>query len=272
MSAQAPDKRALEILYSTYWSPAGWRKAYRTAPEDFAYAKAAGVMFDPKFLGHDTRVETALRARSKVSKTRVSDAFLASLSSRRLDWRSALGSLAVSLNLPLHRELHNPASFCCSICGSFGAADMPEDVNILNFERFKWGGVRHTDPLYIGFDLDLFSREPHIEPTSADVRLLKETLHTAASMPRGSRLADLVKMLAKMLPSNAQERRILIGILGYCGILRDPAKPGFLEDFPAHSSRAEVPWTKNDWPYPVQWWTGSHGVSEEAVGFWFPKL
>ena len=145
-------------------------------------------------------------------------------------------------------------------------------MNILNFERFKWGGVRHTDPLYIGFDLDLFTRETPVEPTSADIGVMDEALHAAASMPAGSKLADLVKVLARIIPSSVQERRALIGILGYCGILRDASKPDFLDGFPAWVNREEVPWTKNDWPYPVQWWNGSCGVSEDAVKFWFPNL
>ena len=28
---------------------------------------------------------------------------------------------------------------------------------MLNFERFKWGGVRHSDPLYAALDLERFA-------------------------------------------------------------------------------------------------------------------
>ena len=33
---------------------------------------------------------------------------------------------------------------------------MPDRFSTLNFERHKWGGVRHDDPVDIGFDLDRF--------------------------------------------------------------------------------------------------------------------
>jgi len=91
-------------------------------------------------------------------------------------------------------------------------------------------------------------------------------------MPQESRLSDLAKQLTGILPSSLNERRTLIGILGYCGILQDSSRPSFLDGFPPHSKRPEVPWVKNDWPYPVQWWNGSCGVNDNAVAFWFSNL
>lgn len=273
MTREAADKRALKIQHSTFWSPSGWKKVQATPPDDFAFAKAAGVMFDPKRLTHDERVDWALRSRSRLSKAQVADAFLASLTSRRLDWRSGLGSFAVSLNLPAHTWSASGGSrLWCPICGSSNRNDVPEDLNVLSFERLKWGGVRHTDPLYIGFDLAQFSRGASVGPTGADLTLMRQVLSAARSLSQEARLSDLVKALAGIVPSNPSERRTLIGILGFCGILQDRSKPGFLDGFPHSSIRQEVPWTKNDWPYPVQWWNGACGVSEEAVGFWFPNL
>jgi hypothetical protein len=273
MTRDLRHNRALKILCSTYWSPSGWKKVYSTPPEELAFAKAAGVMFEPKCLTHDEAVAWALRSRAAVSKPQATNAFLASLTSRRLDWRSALGSFAVSLNLPAHRwSLSNRSQFWCPVCGSHDRGDLPQDLSILNFERLKWGGVRHTNPLYIGFDLEQFSLGAPAEPADDDLILMRHVLSAARSLRRDARLSDLVKALAGVIASNSSERRTLIGILGFCGILQDPSKPGFIEGFPDFSNREEVPWTKNDWPYPVQWWNGSCGVSEDAVGFWFPNL
>ncbi len=176
MAEQSIDHRALKILSSTYWSPSGWKKSYSTPPEDFAYAKASGFMFDSMVLSHDEKIEWVLRSRSRVSKTSVANGFLASLTSRRLDRRSALGSFAVSLHMPTHRWSKEPGSFCCSLCGGFDRSNASEDLNILNFERFKWGGVRHTDPLYIAFDLKQFSIAPPDQPTEDDLALMRSIL------------------------------------------------------------------------------------------------
>src|ERR1700689_3608220 len=96
-------------------------------------------------------------ARSRLSKAQVADAFLASLTSGRLDWRSGLGSFAVSLNLPAHTWSASGGSpLWCPICGSSNR-HVPEDLNVLSFERLKWGGVRHADAPYIGFTVNAFS-------------------------------------------------------------------------------------------------------------------
>jgi len=59
------DKRAVKTLFDTFWSPAGWKND-RTQPsaEDFAHAKAHGVMFDPLSTTHDEAIERARNAAS----------------------------------------------------------------------------------------------------------------------------------------------------------------------------------------------------------------
>lgn len=97
------DKRATKILFETYWSSAGWKKQPQTPAEDFAYAKGAGLMFDRVHLTHDQTIDWALASRKLVAKQKIVDGFLASLSSRRLEFRSGLGSFATLRYFPLHR-------------------------------------------------------------------------------------------------------------------------------------------------------------------------
>src|SRR5436189_202810 len=77
----------------------------------------------------------------------------------RLDRRSALGSFAVARHFPDHRHTGGSARYC-TVCGSLGdpADNCPEDLSVLNFERFKWGGVRHLHPIYAALDLELFAK------------------------------------------------------------------------------------------------------------------
>ena len=269
--ATAVDKRALKILFRTYWSSAGWRNQPETSADDLSYAKAAGLMFDPVQVTHDQAVAWALRSRSLVSKEDVVAGFVASLSSRRLDLRSALGSFAVLRNFPFHRwRPTEPTEPSCPVCGAYEGHSDSEDLNVLNFERFKWGGVRHSNPLYAAFDLQRFAEIDVPSPTEGDLAILRQTIEAATAMRKPARLSDLAKALAAILPSNDPERRTLIGILGYCGILRDPLRPGYFEGFPPYSRRQHTPWSKDDWPYPVKWWNGSHGTNVKAVADWFP--
>jgi hypothetical protein len=39
-----------------------------------------------------------------------------------------------------------------------------------------------------------------------------------------------------------------------------------------HNVYEQTPWHKDDWPYPVQRWTGACGVNEAAIDEWFPDL
>ena len=59
--AFAVEKRALRILSNTYWSTAGWKEVSITTAADLAYAKAAGIMFDPIQVTHDQTVNWACR-------------------------------------------------------------------------------------------------------------------------------------------------------------------------------------------------------------------
>ncbi|MEN5146383.1 hypothetical protein [Brevundimonas diminuta] len=265
------DKRASSILLNTYWSPSGWRRDPAVAPDDFTYARSQGLMFDPVRLSHEQAIHTSLKAASTLSQAEVADAFVASLGSRRLDLRSGLGSYAVVRHLREHRmSAQNSPS--CAYCGEYDHDKTDLDLNILSFERIKWGGIRHTQPTYIAFDLDTLRKTSRPSPEPRDFAILKSIIEVAASMTAAARLSDLDKALAKVLPSNSAERRILIGILGYAGILIDPSRPDFRRQFVPCDKREQTPWHKNDWPYPVQWWVGSHGVQKAAVADWFPRL
>jgi len=267
------DKRAIKILFSSYWSSSGWKHHPDISAADLVYAKSAGVMFDSVYLTHEEAVAWALRSREQVSKEKVVDSFLASLTTRRLDLRSALGSFAVSRHLQAHAWNKSPdTTHRCPVCGMWESTDKPNDISVLNFERFKWGGVRHDDPIYIGFDLQELTKQPKFIPTSDDFHAMRVILKAAREMPEGARLSDLVKRLSSIFSSNVAERRTLISILGYCAILIDPVRPNFFDSFPHYYERKETPWVKDDWPYPVRWWRGIFGVNEMAVAYWFPSL
>ena len=263
-----PDTRALRILRSTYWSSAGWKQKPHTPPNDLAFAKSAGLMFDAISLNHDKAVAWALGARIAVSQEQVVSAFLASLSSRRLDLRSALGSYAVLRHFPKHkhRAFSRGDKRTCAMCGESPASRLPEDLNVLNFERFQWGGVRHDQPVYAAFDLDRLASTPAREPTADDVALLRAIVAAVRALPANSRPGRLDKALAPILKSNQEERRTLISILGFAGVLQPKGHPSYRTTFVPLVDREE---TNDDWTFPVGMWRGSDGVSQAALDDWF---
>jgi hypothetical protein len=263
------DRRALKVLFDTYWTSAGWRddRSCSTPRTDFDYAKRAGVMFDPVRLSHSDIVKRAIAAVGPVKRRAVADAFIVSLSSRRLELRSALGSFAVLQHFPRHKA--RPQRENCLICGDYAREPELEDLNVLNFERFKWGGVRHDQPLYASLDLELFQRLPRVTPARDDLAVFKNILKAIEVAPSKTPAALLEKHLAKAFKSNKPERDIVVGILGLCGILATAEHPGYIRRF--------VPWAERELPgrrfvdmaYPACWWQRSDGVSEEALAYWF---
>jgi hypothetical protein len=137
-----PSPAALRPLMETFWSPQGWndRPAW-PPPEVMERAVKTGVMFaEPRSLDHDGWVHAARTAVRACTTAEVGEAFLASLTGRRLDLRSALGSYAAARFLPDHSITVPPNRHHCAVCGLHeSTASDPEDLNVLNFERFQMG-------------------------------------------------------------------------------------------------------------------------------------
>src|SRR5258708_7882334 len=132
------DSRAAMILIKAYWSADGWRKEEdrKVSSEDFEYAKQAGVMFDPVVVTHDQLVQRAISILDRLSFGAVVDAFVSSISTRRLYVRSALGSYAVLRHFAAHNLLLS--QYSCRVCGfmEFDESD-PYDLNIYSLIRLK---------------------------------------------------------------------------------------------------------------------------------------
>jgi hypothetical protein len=265
-----PDKKAQEILFNTYWSSAGWRKEPNTPPQDYLYALNAGYMFEPVVLSHDDIIVWLKKIFKKIEMRKVTDAFLSSLTTRRLDLRSALGSYAIARHFPSHRFFGDDVF--CEICEEVSQAKEPQDLNVLNFERLKWGGVRHLSPLYIAFDLEQFTKLSVPLPEAEDLEIFSRIIQAAKSLPTKARPSDLEKALAKLIKSNQAERSVLLEILGYCGILEPTKHSSFFRQFVNYKDREERPVSKIDWDYPISWWTGAEGVNQEALKYFFPYL
>jgi len=272
MDNDQPDKRALNILSNCYWSPQGWSRddERALAPEDFDYAKSKGLMFDPLTISHGEVMRRLLSALRGTGQQLVANAFIASLSTRRLEWRSALGSFAVFRNLRDHTPVSRDG-IACDVCGHFLKSGS-EDLNILNFERFKWGGVRHEFPVYAMLDLELLLKSPLPEPVVADVQMFRDIIRTVEGLPAGITAAALQGKLATLFKSNKAERDTLVGILGYCGVLSKPGLADFAQQFVPSGQRVLPNHHFVDMPYPACWWRSEYGVDGTRLKDYFGHL
>jgi hypothetical protein len=266
-----PSPEVLRALMDTFWSPQGWRKPPAwPSPNAMRAAAKSGVMFlEPRTEDHDGWVRAAIAAVRSVTVAEVGQAFLASLSSRRLDLRSALGSYAVARFLTEH-TYDDSEHGRCAICGQYADTEA-KDLNVLSFERFKWGGVRTDHVEYIAFDLEQFARAPRLRPMPADISIGQQLIDQLRQLPAGTTAARAVSHL-KMIKGNKSERDILLGILGVCGILQTTSHPGYSQTFVPYRDREVPPRRFVDQEYPVCWWTTADGVNTDALATFLPQL
>jgi hypothetical protein len=256
------DEKAIKILFKQFWGAGGW-KSGGASKEEYAYCKQAGLVFDLIQLTHNEIVKRGIKARDAVGLVEVVNAFLCSLSSHHLELRSALGSYMVLRHLPDHSHVDSKKR--CSVCGEYNHPRDNQDLDPLSFERYKWGGVRHLQVLYAGFDLEQFKMLKPLQPSSHDIQLFKQLLKAIEAAPLGTSSAKLQSFLPKELKSNKSERDILIGILGLCGVLGTKAHPGFRTMF-VQDSRRDLPDRRFvDMHYPACWWTRADGINKESV-------
>jgi hypothetical protein len=246
----SPD--AVRVLLDTYWSSAGWRRP---------------PVFPDR--SHDEWVKATVDAVCQVDGSAVEEAFLASLGSRRLDLRSALGSYAVARRLEVHAFEAGP-SRRCGVCG-LAESPPPTDRNVLNFERFKWGGVRRDDLTYVWHDLEQFGQAPRQGATKEDIDLGRRMLAALRAVPATESVTKAVARLSAV-KGNKAEREVLLDILGVCDVLGASGHRGFRSDFVRHDQR-ELPAQRFvDRAYPVCWWKGEDSVNQDAVDDFLPSL
>lgn len=267
--------KGLEILLNAFWKD-GWRFGEYT-PEEFEIAKREGYMFDyPKVISHNEVLSELQDVLAQITPEMVANAFLYSLSTRKLEYRSALGSYWYAIAIPKHSSTDEQL---CNCCGWYKLDENPDDyelrhgLNVLNFERYKWGGVRHTNLDYALFDLQQFLKLPIHEHTNEDEEILNNILLCVRELEPKNKSRALQKMITqkKLLKSNKSEVDILLDILGICGVLSSDENPCYVVSFRDKSQRDPFD-PKNDFVYPVNRWRVSDGINQERYNEVFGKV
>ena len=263
--------KGLDILFNTYWSSKGWRDGSITQV-DFDYAKNKGYMFDyPTYESHDNTLKKMNNLLSKINITEVANAFLYSLSTRKLEYRSALGSLFFAKAIPKHKidiGYGNCGDRHCYICGWYAWQKEPNQyaknhgLNVFNFERYKFGGVRHTSLDYALFDLEQFLKLPKMVPSNEDKIILKRILDCVYKLEpkdKAGKLRDSI-LKEKIFKSNKDEISVILNIFGICGILASKEYPSYEEKFVDEYDRTPVE-HKDDFSYPINRWHASDDIN-----------
>ena len=239
------DKKAKDILFKTYWTSAGWtdRETRKTDLEDFEYAKSMGLMFDPIILTHREFKSECEKLLSNFPIKKATSAFLSSLTNKRADFRSGIASYSNLITLLNEGDKY------------FYDIDEDDDINVLNFERIKWGGVRHGQALYNYIDLKILQTEIISEPTKIDIEIFKNILQTINNSSPTETASMLREKIKDVWNVSKNERGTLLEILGCCGILET-----------LNYDRKEP--SKHDWTF-VTLWRGEDKYNEKQVEKYF---
>jgi hypothetical protein len=233
-------------------------------------------MFDDFAMSHSQGNDWLYEVLQTVSKEKAVDLFLASLSSRRLDWRSGLPAFAVARQYPDHS--YSPTkghSFICSVCGDYSYKENEiRNVNLLNQYRLATGGLCQIGmgPVTLAFYLDQFSRLQPTKPSKQDEEIFWQLIEIIEDSKGDDRATDLEKKLskAKLFRSGKNERREILETLALCGILETEEHKGFYSQY--------IPvWTREQrgrdsyLGYPLRWWKAKDKINRNALYFWFGK-
>jgi len=268
------NKKAKKILFNTFWKN-GWidSKSRCISSEDFEYAKANGLMFEPLSISHDDLIRKIAGLTKSISADKAARAFLSSFSTRRLDWRSSLASWHCSKGISLHTYKEHVRlighsyengiaipheSHECEMCG--GEENYrEEDLNVLNFERIRWGGVRHGELIYTLLDMEQLDKAIIPEPSRQDIAIFNEILKTIESSGPTDAPGTLCTRLKDVLSSNKNELSVLLEILGFCGVLEATSA-----DRPGLGGH-------HDWKFVADW-RGEDHYNKDVVGEIFGGL
>ena len=269
-----------KILFKTFWNSEGYCYVHPTT-EELAIAVEEGYLFtETHLLSHDETLLALQDVVAQVSPADVANAFLYSLSTRALEYRSPMGTYWFAKAIPFHSA--NPP-LCCGYCGWRVPNSLTKywplhtEENLANFHRYKFGGRTYSDPTYALFDLQQFLKLPKVTPTERDRAMLREILQTIGELPPSKKAGAYRDLLAKkkIIPSNRYEISSLVDILGICGVLSTVEHPCPDVEFRG-AAGIDPPEIRSDIAYPVNWWRAHDGVNEarfsKVFGFDYQAL
>lgn len=219
---------------------------------------------------HDEIISNLFAEYDKVSKKRVVELFLSSLSTRKLLWRIGLPIIAIMRTFPNHlfcvANNSVPSDISpCQVCGDFQCLyETEEDI----CEFLDGGGVlAHSIGDYY-YGLKAINSLPSSPPQEVDIGIFHKII---ACLKHSSGSIRIVQRELKNIPnfkSNVEERRLLLETLGYCGVLCPLEHPSPYSHY-VRLNNAPRTSHSSDWNYPADFWKGRDGVNLEALNFWF---
>ncbi len=217
---------------------------------------------------HDSFVRALRSAVDGISPTQARDAFIASLGSAPLRFRSVLGHYAYAANFPDHRfePTLGHQSYMCRECGLSANVDIDPDEHAEDRQK---GQFLIDEPVAAMLDLENFKANATPTPTPADFEIFDKMLATIAKLPKKARASALLKAWSFVPRTNKYSRDAMVATFGACGLLETIDHPGCLTRWVSFWEYEEVPSLSGEMKPPEAWWTASDGVNRAALDLLF---
>ena len=219
---------------------------------------------------HDQLVQACRQATEIISPRAVGSAFVASLTTKRLDLRVVLPSFAVCRKLPLHEFQHTTIFTggdrgVCAICG------LPEKEIIVGSEIQSPGPAYYLENSLAV--LENFPQMDKPEPTSKDIESLKLIISRLGDSG-GAKLGELPKLLQGVFPSNKYQRQDLLGFLAIAGAFKLEVESFFEGWVPFDLRESVMPshFYAKDSLHPLRHYKPGTALNWDALNFWFGDM
>lgn len=269
------DKKALALL-KKYYLP--YKASGQPSESDRKKAESTGVILPDTVMTHDEIVAEVRELSRRISLEAAAKAFLYSLSSGDMRYRTALSSLIWAKALPEHvfetkegvKEEWRYSM--CNVCGCTHGITEAESI-----DWNEYGVFRYLPPKQYGRDPDFacaeyalndlreFEKLPAVEPCDEDYRILNGIFACVKEMkPHNTDTALLSEIRGrKFIDATGNAIHCILGVLSVCGILEGTDNKGFLHSYTNCSERGEG--RDGLTFYPLNFWRGRNGVNYGAV-------
>ena len=264
------DKKAIALLKKYYLS---YQITEKPADKDFEAAVKSGVFVPKSSITHDEMIREIKDLSERISVEKAAKAFLYSLSSGDLRYRSAIAGLIWARSLPEHSSKNTERiNGKCLICGCTHGLGDAETIDWNEYGVFRYLPPKqygkepdYTCAEYVLNDLKEFEKLPPVEPGEEDYRILDGIFAAIISLKDHNKDTAAVSEIRskKVIDASSTGVHCILEILSICSILENDEHKGFLHEFtncgPIERYRDDM------FFYPLYFWKRKDGINYDAV-------
>lgn len=216
---------------------------------------------------HDEVLSELKQLAQRWTLEEAAQAFVASLWSAPIIWRSLLVGKLIATVIPDHEYNPYPSSGRCQICGIDTVCSV--DTSLQWYWLMTNGTPLDGNPFGCMLALRELANEDMVpNPTEYDRWTFRALLTVIRSLPpetRYSKAAPILKKAALLPTKNKFAYSDLLETLALIGLLDTEDYPGMATSFTSYKKRDERPNTRVEVQAPLAWWNSSIGINNGTL-------